>query len=184
MSILDFADLEQIPELESNPLNKWANKVIQIGREKKYTDSEIKSWVKEWAKSRNYDLESINNVLRSNGIRVYNRRPVIFERYPKLVVCPKCVTIGKIHVYYPNHKLGYVIVHEKINGRWGITKKVCKYRRCYIFDKEQQKYIRQKLEFYENRDLAELCIWEWENPKPEPKPIPYEILEELKSNYY
>lgn len=166
-------------ELERAPFSVWVRNVIQISREKGYTDNDIKSWIKEWARSRDYPDQYIYSVLKQNGIRIYNRRPVIYKRYPKLTVCPKCVSVGKINVYYPNGKLSYVIKHEKIKGMWGKTKQVSRHRRCYIYhtDKESSEYVRQQLEFYEKRDRY--YLEELEKSKPKLSPIPPEILAEI-----
>ena len=156
--------LEPELELEQEPLSKWISTVVEKGRQMGHSDNDIKGWVRTWAKSRNYHGQTVNKLLRRHGIRVYNRRPVIGKKYPKLVICPKCVSIGTINVYYPNGEIAYVIRHEKIPGTWGKDKKVSRWRRCYIFDKENLKYIEQKLEFYTQRDLKQ-------NPEKSPEEI-------------
>lgn len=148
--------MSQILQLEPEPLTKWVTNVVEKGRELGHTDNEIKSWVKKYAKLQNYPSSEISKALRKNGIRVYNRSPVIYRNYPKLVICPRCVTVGKINVHYPNGRTVYVIRHELIDGTWGRVAKIRRCRRCYISDVGGRQHIRHTLDLYEERDRQDL----------------------------
>jgi hypothetical protein len=146
----------QTLQLKSDPFRGWVSKVIKVCRKKRLNDNQIKNLIKEHALNKGYSEQHINKILRENGIGIYRTRPVIYRRYPKLTFCPKCNKVGRISIFYHNNnKPAYIIIHEKISGVWGKSKKVPRYRRCYIYCKECIKYVGKQLEFYEKRDLLE-----------------------------
>ena len=69
------------------------------------------------------------------------------ERDPKIInYCPACGKKGRIESYRPNkdkqfHTWKYYVAHEPISGYWGRTRKVRKFRRCYMKTEDQRNQI-------------------------------------------
>lgn len=67
---------------------------------------------------------------------------------PKMINCPKCHKRGRVNGYnnYKDGTFNYVVVHEKIDGKWGRGKNTTsRRRRCYIYNKTQRDSILKKL---------------------------------------
>lgn len=71
----------------------------------------------------------------------YTRQP-----NPVRVICPKCDYVGRLNSFHPgdsNGKVFYYIAHENAKGTWNHrTRRVSKYRRCYLNLNKQSEYFK------------------------------------------
>jgi hypothetical protein len=56
-----------------NPLNKWAEGVVKMGRKEGYDDRRIATLIVEYGRKGNYSNSQISGVLRYNGVERYKR---------------------------------------------------------------------------------------------------------------
>jgi hypothetical protein len=59
-----------------NPLNKWAEEAVKIGRKEGLDDRTIATSIAEYGRKGNHSNSEISGVLRYNGVERYSRRSV------------------------------------------------------------------------------------------------------------
>ena len=98
-----------------------------------------------------HDDGKVHTWLKYNTMDLNAKRP---GKPVNRIICPKCNKKGIVNQYRLNSrdplKTAYVIVHEKIAGRWGKGGKseMQKRSRCFIRDEETMKKIDRKLKRY------------------------------------